>query len=682
MRFFLFLLGIVICAVRGSYAQPIINITHQHNNADVRSSMWIYESPIDECLSIKEIRLLPTTQFKPITKPVGGFLPQNIWIKFIVNNQSGEEVFLDIVPSIADTIKLYCVKSDGSLVESHTGLSYPFKDRGLRHTNQNIKLQGDHNTNQIYYLYINNHFPVNYKFRLTPYSQLEAIYHTDSLIGGLLFGMMISFVLISIVIYAALRKPSYLWYGLYLTSLLFLLSYYYGYFQLVIFPNAPEYNSMMRVLVNFPTMLGLIFQAHFLRLRRHLPFYSKVIFIIVMICLGNIFIGFLGYLDTSVFVSHILSLPSVLFCLVLGIRLYRGKNHSLLLLILGSIVLSITLLLYLVDNLLIEGSLMNIKYIIHSGMLIQAFLITLAMGQQVRAVLSQKNKNKALYIDLLRTNKEIIQQQNQELELRIQERTKELQGSLEREREKEIKLRKSNKELTEFAHIVSHDLKAPLRNITAFIQLMLRRSSNKFDTTDKEYMDYIINSAKQGTQLVEDLLNYSKLDKNIGDPLLIDINDIISNIIINNSNVLKDRKAEIFSNTLPTINAHKSLITLLWQNIILNGIKYNSSKTPVIELGYFTKEHNIVFWVRDNGIGIPPQYQEEVFRMFSRLHTSDKYEGTGIGLAFCKRIVDFYEGKIWFESIEGEGTTFFFTLPKASFQGAISTTLTPRAMAV
>lgn len=681
MRFILFLLGIVICIFRG-HAQPIINITHQPNSTDVRGNMWLYESPIEENLSIKEIRLLPTTQFQPITKPVGGFLPQNLWIKFIVNNQSGEDVFLDIVPSIADTIKLYCVKSDGSIVENHTGLSYPFNERGLSHTNQNIKLQGDHNTNQIYYLYINNHFPVNYKFRLTPYSLLEKIYHRDSLIGGLLFGMMISFVLISIVIYAALRKPSYLWYGLYLTSLVFLLSYYYGYFQLIVFPNAPEYNSNVRVFVNFPTMLGLIFQAHFLRLRRHLPFYSKVFFFIVIICLINIAIGFLGYLDASVFISHLLALPCVLLCIVLGIKLYKGDNHSLLLLILGSVVLFFTLFLYLIDNLLIEPNLINIKYIIHSGMLTQAFVITLAMGQQVRAVLTQKNKNKALYIDLLRTNKEIIQQQNQELEQRIQERTKELQDSLEREKEREIKLRKSNKELTEFAHIVSHDLKAPLRNITAFIQLMLRRSVSKFDTTDKEYMDYIVNSAKQGTQLVEDLLNYSKLDKNIGDPLLIDINEIVSNIIINNSNVLKDRKAEIFSNTLPTIHAHKSLVTLLWQNVILNGLKYNTSKTPMIELGSFTKDQNIVFWVRDNGIGIPPQYQDEVFRMFSRLHTSDKYEGTGIGLAFCKRIVDFYEGKIWFESIEGEGTTFFFTLPKANFQGAISATLTHKAIAV
>lgn len=667
MRFFLLLIGVF--SIYTSHAQPIINITNQTTNidiADIRKSMWIYEEPDGQFHSIKQIRLLPTTFFKPIEQPISGIIPKNVWLKFVVNNQSSEDAIIDIAPSVADSVSLYCVKPDGEIVQSSTGLSFPFRERAIKHSNQNLKLQGDKNVNQIYYLYVKNQFPTNFKFRITLFSQFFNLYHHESILSGLLFGILWSCVLISFVMYAALKKPSYLWFGVYLVSLIFMLGYYYGYFQQFIFPNTPQYNSYTCLFVNFPTLLGVLYQLYFLKIKKNLPFYHTLSLIFIGICMVNIGIGFLGYINLSIFITHILAIPSTLLTLSLSFKLYSSKNVPLLLMALGTIALNITLSIYMIDNtsLLLAPSI-KIKNVLHIGMIVQAFFLTLSMAQQVRQIMTEKNKNKILYIELLRDNKELIHKQNIELEKRIQERTQELQAALDREKDRELRLSKSNKELTEFAHIVSHDLKAPLRNITSFSQLMARRVSGKLDGADKEYMDYIISSAKQGTQLVEDLLNYSKLDKNIGNALFTDMNEVVSNVIVNNSNILKDRNAEVFSHFLPNINAHKSLVTTLWQNLILNGIKYNMSQSPSIEIGVFKNEESIIFWVRDNGIGISSQYQEEVFRMFRRLHTSDKYEGTGIGLAFCKRIVDFYEGKIWFESVEEEGTTFFFTLPNA-----------------
>jgi light-regulated signal transduction histidine kinase (bacteriophytochrome) len=237
---------------------------------------------------------------------------------------------------------------------------------------------------------------------------------------------------------------------------------------------------------------------------------------------------------------------------------------------------------------------------------------------------------------------------------------------LNREKEKEEKLMRSNRELTEFASIVSHDLRAPLRNINSFTQILLKRNQNKFDEKDFEYAQFIQSGVRQSTQLIEDLLNYSRMDKNIGEAQILDLNELVLEVINNNSHYLGEKKASVEISHLPQVKGHSSLLTLIWQNLILNGLKYNDSDIPCITVGYDVIDGQTTFWVRDNGIGIDAQFQEEVFRMFRRLHTINKYEGTGIGLAFCKRVVEYYDGVIYFESVFGKGTTFFFTLPNTT----------------
>lgn len=661
MRFFLLLLGIFV--ISNVHAQPIIYIKDGQKELDIRRDMLIYVEN-NSFHSYEQVSQFDITQFQAVTKPIGGFFPTNFWLKFVVNNQSSQDAIIDFLPSISDSILLYCSKPDGSIEKLSTGQHFPFQQRGILNTNQNLKLAGNRNTNQVYYVYITTRFPINYKIRIATHSKMSELYHYDGIISGLLFGIIIAFILISFVMYIALKKSPYFWYGLYLISLTFLISFYYGQFQEFIFPNTPQYNVYARILTNFPALLGLVFHMYFLKIKKLLPQYYKISLSLVVLFSLNIFIGIIGFLDLSIFISHVFSVPSGIYVIYLSIKLYTRKNVALLLMILGTISLTGTIGIYIIDNLILTPSIINIKFIIHLGMIVQAFFLTLAMAQQVREIMNQKDKAKLQYINSLQETKELIHQQNIELEKRIQDRTQELQKALDREKERETQLVRSNKELTEFAHIVSHDLKAPLRNIASFSQIIARKTNDRLDEREKEYMGYIITGAKQGTQLVDDLLNYSKLDKNIGDPLPIDLNEMLCNIVTNNAQILKDKNAEIVSHYLPTIHAHKSLISLLWQNIIINGLKYNDNPNPNIELGVFKEKNNLIFWIQDNGIGIPPQYQEEVFRMFRRLHTSDKYEGTGIGLAFCKRIVDFYGGKIWFESIEECGTTFFFTLPK------------------
>ena len=230
-----------------------------------------------------------------------------------------------------------------------------------------------------------------------------------------------------------------------------------------------------------------------------------------------------------------------------------------------------------------------------------------------------------------------------------------------------LQLEKSNQELTDFANIASHDLKAPIRGILSFSQLLEKRNKDKFDERDFEYINFIKSSSYQSLALVEGLLNYSKIDKNLGKPQKVDITEAINVALSSIKLLIEEKKADIQIGEMPNVTAHQLLIIQLFQNLINNGLKYNESEHPKIVIGCFKKElDNLTYFVKDNGIGIAEEYQKEVFAMFRRLHSTSQYEGSGIGLAFCTRIIDTYKGQIWLESEVGKGTTFFFTLPQAT----------------
>lgn len=228
-------------------------------------------------------------------------------------------------------------------------------------------------------------------------------------------------------------------------------------------------------------------------------------------------------------------------------------------------------------------------------------------------------------------------------------------------------LEKSNQELTDFANIASHDLKAPIRGILSFAQLYERRNKQKFDDRDTEYFDFIKTNANQSLRLIEGLLSYSKVDKNLGEPVEVLVAEAVESAQSNLMSVIKERNAKVIADNLPVIQGNMMLITQLFQNLINNGIKYNKSEQPtIIVSANCNQSGDCIFSVKDNGIGIEEKYQHDVFGMFRRLHSSAEYEGSGIGLAFCNRIVETYGGKMWLESKVGEGSTFYFTLPKAT----------------
>jgi PAS domain S-box-containing protein len=226
-------------------------------------------------------------------------------------------------------------------------------------------------------------------------------------------------------------------------------------------------------------------------------------------------------------------------------------------------------------------------------------------------------------------------------------------------------LKRSNDELRQFAYITSHDLQEPLRTIASFTQLLERRYKGKFDNDADEFMDYIVEASVRMKQMILDLLEYSRVtrvEKKCG-PLKIEY--MLINILNSLNFLIKENKAEITYGTLPTVIADESQIFRVFQNLIENAIKFKKEdENPKIHISaYVDEEHNEhVFSVSDNGIGIEEQYFDRIFTLFQRLHTKEEYEGTGIGLSISKRIIENHEGRMWVESEQGIGTTFYFTI--------------------
>ncbi|HLN20826.1 MAG TPA: PAS domain-containing protein [Bacteroidales bacterium] len=226
-------------------------------------------------------------------------------------------------------------------------------------------------------------------------------------------------------------------------------------------------------------------------------------------------------------------------------------------------------------------------------------------------------------------------------------------------------LLRSNRELESFAYVASHDLQEPLRMITSFTQLLEVQYGEKLDARAREYIEYATSGAKRMYDLINSLLAYSRINKKELAYARIDVNKVVDAVRKNLS--LKILEKEVLLNTekLPFIYGDYDQMVHLFQNIIANGIKF-SKVNPVITITAKASKGYWTFSISDNGIGIEPQYFERIFQIFQRLHPREHYEGTGIGLAICKRIVERHGGRIWIESQPGKGSAFFFTLPRTA----------------
>ena len=263
-------------------------------------------------------------------------------------------------------------------------------------------------------------------------------------------------------------------------------------------------------------------------------------------------------------------------------------------------------------------------------------------------------------VDAVQRKNEELRTHSIELERKVEERTRALE--------------KSNTELQQFAYVASHDLQEPLRMITSYTQLIEKRNAEKMDEESQEFLHFVTDGAKRMSQLIKALLEYSRVDSRTKPFLPLDMEAVVQTAVHHLQRTIDDNDARITVGDMPRVIGDEIQLISLVQNLIANAVKYRDASRPPevhIQAEPAGEERSWRVSIRDNGIGIAPEFQDRIFTIFQRLHGHGEFEGTGIGLAVCKKIVERHGGEMTVDSTPGEGSTFAFTLPAADRSEAI-----------
>jgi signal transduction histidine kinase len=266
----------------------------------------------------------------------------------------------------------------------------------------------------------------------------------------------------------------------------------------------------------------------------------------------------------------------------------------------------------------------------------QAF--TLRSSAELEAEVEQRKQAEEKFRNLSET-----------LEKKVQQRTAELE--------------RKNKELEQFAYVASHDLQEPLQTTSGFVQLLRKQYQGRLDPTADQYIEYVVQASGRMKTLIKDLLDYSRIGRGNDSPQ-VDCNVLVQEVLADLHKVIVENNVQINTGQLPMLhNAFPTELKSLFQNLVSNSIKFRKPGIqPVLHIDAVQANGFWQFSVRDNGIGIEDQYLERIFVIFQRLHNRSMYDGSGIGLAHCKKIAELHGGKIWVESEPGKGSTFYFTI--------------------
>jgi signal transduction histidine kinase len=227
-------------------------------------------------------------------------------------------------------------------------------------------------------------------------------------------------------------------------------------------------------------------------------------------------------------------------------------------------------------------------------------------------------------------------------------------------------LARSNTELEQFAYVASHDLQEPIRKVASFTQLLQRRYGGQLDERADEYIAFAVDGAKRMQTLINDLLAFSRVGRIQDEHAVVNLGESLSDALAGLSTLIEESGATINAGELPSVRGEPALLSLVFQNLVGNALKFRGERRPVVSIRANRDGENWRVSVADNGIGIDPQYAERIFVIFQRLHSKERYEGTGIGLAMCRKIVEYHGGRIWLDREVQEGTTLHFTLPAAT----------------
>jgi signal transduction histidine kinase len=606
------------------------------------------------------------TDFIPMTQDLfklGGNHPRNIWVKFQMQKSITRDIYLELSTGITDSVFLYSVSPNNVVKTQRIGKYFDFNERIIKNNHQIFILYGNKDELCTYYLNIRSQFPLSIRTRIGTNLSFSEEYHVSDLLHGIFIGTVFIVALFNLLFFFSLKDNFYAFYVGYAFFIMCTVLRFDGYLFQFVYPNFPEFNTTGFYFHGLAGVFGIYFSRSFLKTKIYTPRLDKGLFFFLVFYIINVGFAALRLYELNILSVYFITFPFNIFLIYTGIQVYRKGYLVARFFVAGVFCLMIGITIFTLYNIGFLASNLWTRNIMYLGIAAESIMFFMAIIDRFSILRLEKHDVQMQMIESLQQNESLMKEKHKLLEENAQNRARQIETMQSQLSEYAQKLIKSNQELTDFAHIASHDLRAPIRNIGSFTQLLQKRLASQLDERTKEYFDFITTNVRQSTKLIEDLLNYSKIDKNIGDPTPIELNDVLILVKSNLQSFITEKKAHIIVKELPILRGHSSLIVQLFQNLINNGLKYNESQNPTVTISSEWRENNLVFSVSDNGIGILPQYREQVFGMFRRLHSSAQYEGSGIGLAFCQRIVSTYGGRIWIDSEAGKGTTFYFTLP-------------------
>lgn len=272
-----------------------------------------------------------------------------------------------------------------------------------------------------------------------------------------------------------------------------------------------------------------------------------------------------------------------------------------------------------------------------------------------------------LQMELAETNREVMAL-TLELERRVEERTAELRGAQHELEWKNARLEAANKELEAFSYSVSHDLRAPLRHLNGYARALAEDFQEVLGDKGQEYLGHITKAVEQMNALIEDLLCFARMGQQQLDATEVDFDELVRKVVAEMRPEQGERQIEWVVQPLPTVRGDAAMLRQVWINLIANAVKYTRQRAEArIEIGVdSSSEHEQVFFVRDNGAGFDMKFADKLFGLFQRLHNRNDFEGTGLGLANVRRIINRHSGRTWAEGEMDQGATFYFSLPRQS----------------